>query len=290
MSNENGPSSGDPGSSYPAGSTGPAVGRAPTDTSSWDSAELPPIAPKPDLSTMAAPGPGEAPFPASVPRRATSIHEMSPPSLGTETIVLIDEPGNRPGSKRVFWIVGGVALLALILFLADWTMRNIETMQLLTQIEKSEAAMGTFQTGVASLELPDTGQGTEPETDLAQELVTEIEALAATSAAEVVAAGKDVADVSFLPWHRRLIDAQSVYLTHNQAWVAYLTAGSDEATALFEPNSALQSDIGMTWEAAELAVRAAVPKPPFPGISARVDAIFEDGDDSGSSGLQALAR
>ena len=244
----------------------------------------------PDAGVLDAPPPREAPFPAPLPRRQVPVAEMPPPAVSTETIVLIDEPEGRTGSKRAFWVLAGVALLALVLFLADWTIRNIEMMQLVTQIEKSEAAMVAFQEGTAALELPDTSPNAEPDSDLAQEFAAEVEALAETSATAVAAAGNDVAEVSFLPWHRSLIDAQAVYLTHNQAWVAYLTAGSKQATVLFEPNSALQADIGTTWEASEVAVRAAVPTPAFPGISDRVDAIFAEEGDSGSSGLQASAR
>jgi len=285
-----------------AGSTGETQPRS-LELPSYDPPSLPtaPIGPTPSATadpnpvaaqdgTLNAPPPREAPFPAPLPRRQVPLAEMPPPAVNTETIVLIDEPESRSGSKRVFWALGGVALLALVLFLADWTIRNIETMQLLTQIEKSEAAMVAFQNGTAALELPDTSPNGEPDADLAEDFAAEVEALAKTSAAAVAAAGNDVAEVSFLPWHGSLVDAQAVYLTHNQAWVAYLTAGSKQATVLFEPNSALQTDIGTTWEASEIAVRAAVPTPAFPGIADRVDAIFAEEGDSGSSGLQASAR
>ena len=122
--------------------------------------------------------------------------------------------------------------------------------------------MGDAQDAIAAVNL---SEGGSPLDDGAlDKAAAELEAAAAEGRDAVALAGKGVADVSFLPWHTSLIEAQSAYLDHNQAWVNYLDAGARNAASL--ANSPL--DIETTWRIAEVRVREAIPFVPFPGINA----------------------
>ncbi len=172
-------------------------------------------------------------------------------------------------------------LVVMLFFLADWAARNIETLRLLQQVEKSEAAMGETQAATVAV-ARSAPQGTfplPPKKDLPSDVAAELEEVSATGRDAVAEAGEGVAAVSFLPWHSDLISAQASYLDHNLAWVNHLEAGSEEGEVLVRGDDA---DIKSTWETTEVQIRAAVPLVPFPGIPERLDTIFEEGAEESS--------
>ena len=211
--------------------------------------------------------------------------QMPPPEPGSFRTVLVDEPTpsitpQKKSNKGVIIALVVVVFVGLSLLVADWVARNVEMNQLLTQIEKSEAAMVAAQEAIGEVELG--GGGGDPPGDLGEDSLADATAQLEEAAADgrdaVARAGEDVAEVSFLPWHSSLITAQAAYLDHNQAWVNYLDAGARNAASL--GNS--PADIETTWRIAELRVREAIPMVPFPGINSRVDQIFKDGDEESS--------
>lgn len=258
----------------------------------------PPTGPAhPDPTIPAAPGTAPTtpatspPAPAAVPETVPlagqpdgdpeSPQSLSPPAAGAHSTIVLDDPQTRPRSKAPLIIIGALVLLAMFLFLADWTARNIETLQLLRQIEKSEAAM--LETQEATIEVARSApEGTfplPPGKDLPPDVASDLEEISATGQDAVAAAGQDVAAVSFFPWHSDLIAAQASYLEHNLAWVNHLEAGSEDGEVLVRGDDA---DIESTWRTAEVQIRAAVPLVPFPGIPERVDTIFEEETDENS--------
>jgi hypothetical protein len=208
--------------------------------------------------------------------------QMLPPEPGAQRTVLLDEPAPapKPAARRSRWpTIAVVAAIVLVLglILGDWVARNVETSNLLDRIERSEDEMGAAQ---ESIRTASAGAGsTEAKAEA-------LEKAAALSRDQVAVAGEDVAAASFLPWHGSLVTAQAAYLDHNQAWVNYLDAGSRSAATL----AASPLDIETTWQVAEVRIREAIPLIPFPGINARVDAIFEEGDqESSGPTIEALA-
>lgn len=205
----------------------------------------------------------------------------SPHATGDQPTPMVDDTKTRRWLKVPLMIVGGLVLLAMFLLLSDWAARNIEALRLLQQIEKSEAAMG--ETQAATVEAARSApQGTFPlpaNKDLPLDVASELEEVSAIGREAVAEAGQDVAAVSFFPWHSELIAAQASYLDHNLAWVNHLEAGSEEGEVLVRGDDA---EIESTWEVAEAQIRAAIPLVPFPGVSERVDTIFEEGTNESS--------
>lgn len=206
---------------------------------------------------------------------------LSPPPTGAQATVILDDPQSPRRSRTPLIVVGALVLLAMFLLLADWAARNVEAMQLFDQIEKSEAAMGETQS--ATVEVARSApKGTfplPPNKKLPPDVASDLEAVSSTGHDAVAAAGQDVAAVSFLPWHSDLIAAQASYLQHNRAWVNHLKAGSKEGEVLIRGDDA---EIESTWHATEGDIRAAIPIAPFPGITDRVDTIFEEEPDESS--------
>lgn len=172
--------------------------------------------------------------------------------------------------KVVMW--GGIVLMIIgfVGLIGEWATRNWEMSQLLAKVENSESTMVAAKDRIASVELPEDAS----DADVAA-ASAEIEQLARESVGAVEQAGDQVGEVTFLPWHTEIIDAQGAYLAHNQAWVDYLNAGSQDAVTLFGDDN----NISPTWAAAEVRVRAAIPYVPWPNIPNQVDRIFEDSDD-----------
>jgi hypothetical protein len=205
-----------------------------------------------------------------------------PPSSPTSGDAQTADAGHTgPRLKLPLVIAGALLLGVLLVFLADWVARNIETLQLLNQIEKSEAAMG--ETQAATVAVARTApQGTFPlpsDKNLPPDIASELEEISAIGRDAVAEAGEGIAAVSFLPWHSDLISAQASYLAHNLAWVSHLEAGSEEGEVLVRGDN---EDISSTWEAAEVQIRAAIPIVVFPGISDKVEKIFEEGANESS--------
>lgn len=186
--------------------------------------------------------------------------------------------------KRPVWpaIWGAVAAVVIVLGLlaGDWAIRTYEMSVLLNRIEASESVMISTQEQMGALRVPD--DPSQAERDRAKQM---LESIAAEGREAVASAGREVAGVSFLPWHSSLIEAQDGYLAHNQAWVDYLERGSKDVTVLLSDDSAIES----TWTASEKQVRAAMPSPSWAPLTDRVERIFTDepvDDGGGDDGLR----
>jgi HAMP domain-containing protein len=221
--------------------------------------------------------------------------QLAPPGPTEQRTILIDEPQSatadssmRKRSKGPLIIVAVAILVVVSLILANWLARNLEMMALLSQIEKSEAAMTVTQERIKRVAIPqrDPSSPAQPDEEELGDAAAELREIAAEGRDAVAAAGQEVAAVSFLPWHSSLVTAQSAYLDHNRAWVDYLDAASKDAAALATNSLAIET----TWNIAEVRVREAIPMVPFPGIADRVDEIFKEGDsESSGPGIEASA-
>ena len=106
----------------------------------------------------------------------------------------------------------------------------------------------------------------------AANLKNTVEPLCSSSAAQIIATGDQVAQVSVLPWHTKIKDAQTAYIKHSNAWKAHLQACARDVTEAFKA----APEINGTFLALGPILRAAVP--PFPQYDSkgRVDAIMID--------------
>lgn len=229
-----------------------------------------------DSGTVSEPG-----FAAPPPDPATRV---AAPLVATDHVTgFSGGPAGRPARPRRRWLGAalgaGIAIVvvAVLGLAADWAARSYEMSVLLDHVEASEAAMTRYQERAAAVELPDDPSDAEREKAAAS-----LRQAAADGRDDVLAAGRDVRAVSFLPWHSELLAAQRSYLAHNQAWADHLGRGAADVTALLGADPMIDS----TWTAAENEVRAAQPWPTLPGITDTVDAIFAPAEeDDGPPGL-----
>lgn len=182
----------------------------------------------------------------------------------------------RTGPTRLRLVVLIVGLLVAVL-LGDWFMRHREMDSLLDQVEVSEKAMVTGRDALTVITNTYAGRlrtaSNSGERDRAiQELTRDMERQASLSAAEVIAAGTYVADVSILPWHHALRRARDRYVLHSKEWEAHFTAASTDAKAWFEN----QPRISATFQLAEKAFRDATPARSLFGIDQRIDRVFQE--------------
>ena len=169
------------------------------------------------------------------------------------------------------WAAGAFAFVVALLgtltagaAVGDWYLQNQEMGRLLTAVEASESAMG--QTSV------DVMAAFERNLD-APSLVPALTDIALDGQVRVSIAGDGVAEVGILPWHRRIEDARSAYLAHNQAWQDYLARAVLDPIVFSEPQPAVDE----TFLASEPLMKRAVPLPAFPALVARVAAIYTEG-------------
>lgn len=190
-------------------------------------------------------------------------------------------PGRPTWAGPLLWIslaAIAVGVLGLLAAGADWAARTYEMNQLVTRIEASEAQMGVAQEAIGSVEMDadsTPGQKADAEDDLRE--------ASAAGGAEVAGAGREVAALTFLPWHREQIAAQGAYLAHNRAWVDYLERGAVDPVTLFGDDNQIEP----TWVQAETSVRDAVPIPSWPPLTQRVDVIFRDEEPPPADGIPA---
>lgn len=180
-----------------------------------------------------------------------------------------------------------VALVGLGAAAADWALQNIEMRSLMTAIESSERSMSEVQQGVSGV-LDDLDNGTIPTDDGGTALKAALSTVAADGDEAVAAAGDRVAAVRVAPWHEEIRAAQRAYVTHNQAWQAYLTAAASDPTEFGNP----QDNVNASFAAAEAPLLSAVPSHPLFDLLARVQAMFVEPDqpaDAGSGGGQQVA-
>ena len=186
-------------------------------------------------------------------------------------------PERGPADRRPVWpwVVGGAAVLVLMLAVAavvgDWALRNVEMRSFVAAVESSEQAMSDTQAAVREAFAPFEGQESLGDADQ-EALRAALSDVARAGAVGVADGARAVESVRILPWHTALLDARTAYLEHNQAWQDYLTTAAEDPAEFVVPQAAVAS----TWDAAEPAVRSALPVPTLFGLSARVDAIFAD--------------
>lgn len=162
-----------------------------------------------------------------------------------------------------------IVLVGLGAVVGDWTARNLEMRSLVTQVEASEAAMGTFQDSVMAIANEYQGRGQLSDADQAQ-LDAALKQAATEGRDAIAAAGDKVAGVRWLLWHRDVGAAQKAYLAHNRAWQDYLNKAAQDPAEFGKKQDAINS----TFAEAEIDVRAAVPVPPLFHLRDRVDVIF----------------
>lgn len=236
--------------------------------------------------------PGIAQSPAPGTQATSSAGSRPPMAEGPPPVAPGTHPGAGPPDKpkrssgaRTAIIAGGVmmglAILGILVVIADWGMRSYEMNGLLTAIESSEEAMIDARVGLQVL-----GSGVDPQAlsePSSAELAAELQAHAESSRDDVEAAGRTVAELSVASWHSSVAEARTQYLSHNRAWVAYLDAAAEDPARFFVD----YPDIDSTWQSAEVSVRKAVPDPTVFDMDERIESIFEGEPPGQGETLQA---
>lgn len=187
----------------------------------------------------------------------------------------------RPVPTGAVWAVGlaflAVFCLASLLGLVELATRNAEAARLLTAVEASEAAMVVTQERVSEAF---QGVPEQPSQADVEALREELSGIAAEGQAAIAQAGIGVTEVSVLPWHAATQDAKAAYLAHNQAWVDYLGAATQDPEEFLRP----QPEVNETFAAARLPLFAAVPLLDLVNGADRIIVIYDDGGDEAPSG------
>ena len=191
------------------------------------------------------------------------------------------------GVSRRRWfgpLVGVVAFAVTLLLVApvavvtDVALRQAEMAQLVTEVEYSEAQMLTVQEEIRRV--TDDYEAIPNPTDADRaELVGQLADVAAFGQEAIAAAGDDLADESYLPWHTALHQAQRDYLAHNQAWQDYLERATVDPGEFTVP----QDEVNDSFMVAERSLRSAVPPLADEELRQRVDAIFAEGAPDGQA-------
>lgn len=187
----------------------------------------------------------------------------------------------RPFPAGAAWAVGlaflAVFCLASVLGLVELATRNAEAARLLAAVEASEAAMVVTQERVteAFQDVPE-----QPSQSDVEALRAELSGIAADGQAAIAQAGIGVTEVSALPWHSATRDAKAAYLAHNQAWVDYLGAATEDPEEFLRA----QPEVNETFAAARLPLFAAVPLLDLVSGGDRILVIYDDGGDDAPSG------
>jgi hypothetical protein len=162
-----------------------------------------------------------------------------------------------------------IAFFAVGTVSVDWLLRSSQTLEFVSSVEGSEAAMTWTQENVqAVLE----GGGENPTDEQVAAAASELRAIAAEGRDRIKAAGDAVAAVPVSPWHGDLLRAREAYLRHNKAWQDYLGRAAEDAGEFGKP----QEEVDSTFLAAEPLFRAAIPNPDIFGILDRIDVIFAE--------------
>lgn len=198
---------------------------------------------------------------------------------------VLETGSDRSRSGAPGWLIWTVGMAALILITAanlvvagELTVRSIEADGLVRAVEQSETAMKTTQ---ADFDEVLSSYDTENLTDEDREqLRAELSDVAARGEASIALAGEQVALVEILPWHTQLREAQEAYLAHNQAWVDYMAAATEDPAEWFRP----QPDVNSTFADAKLPLVEAVPLFDPLDTLPRIELIYVtgSGDSSGA--------
>lgn len=161
--------------------------------------------------------------------------------------------------RRLF--IGSLCVIAIVVVAVfDWYLRNEEMSQLLRAAARSEAAI--VEGDRATRE--DGGYfGTAPEQKRLREVAYE-------ALVDVKTEGLAVRDVSIMPWHLALRDAQRAHLDYSDAWSSLF---DDMVSARYLDTA---SDIGPTFDTARRAFERALPPVPRRGLADRLDAQFAE--------------
>jgi hypothetical protein len=161
----------------------------------------------------------------------------------------------------------------------DWTSRNLEMRALVGAVEDSESAMQWTDDQIQSIikQYGDTGKLSAAQKTKAWDALSE-----AAYAGEfaIGAAGEEVSAVTVLPWHKDILQAQTAYLAHNQAWQDYMKVATEDPVALFKT----QPDVNSTFEVAGPLMKKAVPVPALFELKDRVELIFAPEPAGGPAG------
>jgi hypothetical protein len=162
-----------------------------------------------------------------------------------------------------------VTLVAGGALAGDWVARNIQMRELVTAIERSEAAMGTVQDQIS--EAFDAYASKKNPTDADKDAFdATLSNLAANGASSIALAGDKVAQVKLLPWDVAIWNSRQAYLDHNLAWQEYLTAAALDPIELTKDQDAIND----TFLEFERIIIAATPDPALFELDMRVAHLF----------------
>ena len=203
--------------------------------------------------------------------------EPNPADMGAGEQGQVDRPRRRTPS----WVPILIGALAFLLVLAglglisgDWVLRNAEMNSLVSSVEQSESAMQQTQDEIGAVMDATAGMTTitpEQRADLAAALT----AAAVAGEKRIAAAGDKVSAVRVAAWHGDIAAAKQAYVTHNQAWQDYMSAGAADPKALLADTPAVND----SFAAAEPLMKKAVPEPDLFDLVKRVALIFTSGQD-----------
>ena len=162
-----------------------------------------------------------------------------------------------------------IALVALGTLVGDALARSVEMRALVTRVESSEAAMSALQGEVQAI-FGEYEGGTPLSDEDRAALDERLKAAAARGRDAIAEAGRQVAAVRWLTWHRDIGVAQDAYLAHNRAWQDYLSRAAQDPAEFGRP----QDDVNSTFEAAEGPMRDALPSLALFDLRERIDVIF----------------
>lgn len=166
--------------------------------------------------------------------------------------------------------VSGIAVLAVVV---DWAGRTHAMSSLMSEVEASEAVMASINEEAAGI-AGSASIGPQDGPRLAPQLpagsLDQLQTLAEQSVPALTEAGAGLDDIWVLPWQSDVAAARNAYKSHHLAWVRYLEAAKQDPSAFFRDFT----DIGLTWELAEDAVRQAAPQPALPVLTRRIDTVF----------------
>lgn len=170
-------------------------------------------------------------------------------------------------SAKRFWLKA--ALGVVVLLLLDQGARNFELNNMVTQIQKSESQMNSFNEGAGywyKLYADGDYEAGDSEREVAQ--------LAGEKAPLISAYGAQVDSVYVFPWHNSIIRAKKDYLAHNDAWVSSLNA--DTVIDRKFGDRQLSQEISNTFEIVRFSLPNAVPTLDLLSLRKKVDDIVRD--------------
>jgi hypothetical protein len=148
------------------------------------------------------------------------------------------------------------------LLVGDWYLRNRETDKLVGAIAASERVIAQADV---------TAEDSIPKDDFpSRDDFALMRVAMGDAAGKVLAAETAVADVTVLPWHRGVEKARDRYLAHARSWRGYFEDVAQERN--HELNF---GRIGPSFDAANSALKAAIPFFPLHGLRSRVRAITD---------------